>query len=166
MIGGVVTGSYDDGRADREDSVRLTQFTDNALRCLIYLAASDDTPHTIGEIAERMRASEDHLEKVVQRLVQLGYLRSTRGRRGGVQLARPATEINVGAVVRDTEENMILVECFAPETNDCPISPDCVLQRVLWESLGAFLGTLDRYTLEHLALPRPRLVKLTGPHAS
>lgn len=136
--------------------MRLTRHTDNALRALIYLGLhTDDAPARIADIARRMGMSQDHLAKVVARLSQLGYVETVRGRDGGVRLARPAAEIVVGEVVRGTEDNMCLVECFDPETNQCPIAPACALAPALDEALTAFLQVLDRYTIaDFVAKPR------------
>lgn len=135
--------------------MRLTRHTDNALRTLIYLAIHDEEAVRIAEIARRMGMSEDHVAKVVARLADLGYVATSRGRTGGVRLAREAKAIRVGAVVRDTEDNMALVECFDPATNQCPIAPACALAPALDEALTAFLAVLDRYTLADL-IAKPR----------
>jgi len=138
--------------------VRLTRHTDNALRALTYVAIHDATPSRITDIARRMGMSEDHLAKVVGRLAELGFLRTIRGRSGGVHLARPASEIVVGDVVRATEDNMVLVECFDPATNNCPIAPACELARALDKALEAFLAVLDRYTVADL-VAKPRVLE-------
>ncbi len=136
--------------------MRLTRHTDNALRALIYLAIADgDAPARITDIARRMGMSEDHLAKVIARLAPLGYVETIRGRVGGVRLARPAEEIIVGDIVRATEDNLNLVECFDPVTNQCPIAPACALAPALDEALTAFFAVLDRYTLADLTA-RPR----------
>ncbi|MBX3132459.1 MAG: Rrf2 family transcriptional regulator [Gemmatimonadaceae bacterium] len=136
--------------------MRLTRHSDNALRALIYLGIhSADGPARITDIARRMGMSEDHLAKVVARLAQLGYVETLRGRDGGVRLAKAAEQIVVGAVVRATEDNLNLVECFDPETNQCPIAPACALAPALDEALTAFLQVLDRYTLADL-IAKPR----------
>jgi Rrf2 family nitric oxide-sensitive transcriptional repressor len=135
--------------------MRLTRHTDNALRALIYLAVHPGEPSRIADIARRMGMSEDHLAKVVARLAQLGHVDTTRGRDGGVRLAKPPAEIRVGEVVRATEDNLNLVECFDPATNRCPIAPACALAPALDEALQAFLGVLDHYTIADLAA-RPR----------
>ena len=135
--------------------MRLTRHTDNALRALIYLAIHDEAPVRITDIARRMGMSEDHVAKVIARLADLGYVVTTRGRAGGVRLARDAKSIRVGAVVRDTEENMTLVECFDPATNRCPIAPACALAPALDAALTAFLEVLDRYTVADL-VAKPR----------
>ncbi len=135
--------------------MRLTRHTDNALRALIYIALHDEAPSRITDIARRMGMSEDHAAKVIARLAELGFVNTLRGRSGGVRLARPAPEINVGQVVRATEDNLDLVECFDPVTNRCPIAPMCALAPALDEALTAFFAVLDRYTLADLtAKPR------------
>lgn len=136
--------------------MRLTRHSDNALRALIYLGIhADEGPARITDIARRMGMSEDHLAKVIPRLAQLGHVETLRGREGGVRLARPAAQINVGEVIRGTEDNLNLVECFDPTTNQCPIAPACALAPALDEALNAFFAVLDRYTLADLtAKPR------------
>jgi Rrf2 family transcriptional regulator, nitric oxide-sensitive transcriptional repressor len=140
--------------------MHLTRFTDNALRCLTYLALHPGETETVGEIARRMALSEDHLVKVVQRLAHLGYVETMRGRGGGVRLIKDAAAINVGAVIRATEENFRLVECFDEKLNTCPIAPCCGLAPALDEALEAFLSVLDRYTLEDFTQSPKKLVKL------
>lgn len=135
--------------------MRLTRHSDNALRALIFLAAHPEKPSRITDIARRMGMSEAHVAKVIARLAQLGYVQTLRGRIGGVQLARPAAEIVVGDVVRSTEDNLTLVECFDPSTNQCPIAPACDLARALDKALSAFFDVLDAYTLADLSA-RPR----------
>jgi Rrf2 family transcriptional regulator, nitric oxide-sensitive transcriptional repressor len=140
--------------------MRLTRFTDNALRCLLALGLEPRTTHTVGAIALRMRMSEEHLMKVVRRLSQLGYITTSRGRGGGIRLAVEPAEINIGTLLRQTEENLALVECFAPASSQCPIASACVLAGAIDNALAAFLGVLDRYTLEDMLQPRVELVRL------
>ena len=135
--------------------MRLTRFTDNALRALMYLGLHDETPSRITDIARRMAMSEDHTAKVIARLAELGFVATIRGRAGGVRLGRPAKEIVIGEVVRATEDNLTLVECFDAESNRCPIAPACALAPALDEALTAFFAVLDRYTLADLT-ERPR----------
>lgn len=136
--------------------MRLTRHTDNALRALIYLGIhTDEAPARITDIARRMGMSEDHLAKVIARLAQLGYVETIRGRDGGARLAKPPEAIVVGEIVRATEDNLNLVECFDPATNQCPIAPACALAPALDEALTAFLSVLDRYTLADL-IAKPR----------
>lgn len=135
--------------------MRLTRYTDNALRALTYVALHDERPSRITDIARRMGMSEDHVAKVVARLADLGYVATLRGRTGGVRLARPAGQIVVGDVVRAMEDNMVLVECFDPATNQCPIAPTCQLARALDAALVSFLTVLDGYTVADL-VAKPR----------
>ena len=107
--------------------MRLTRFTDNALRCLMYLGRNPDRVVTVGEVSRRMGMSEDHLLKVVRRLVDLGHVRTLRGRTGGLRLNRAPSEIVVADVVRATEDNLALVPCFQREGPACPMGPECRL---------------------------------------
>tara|TARA_R110002020_G_scaffold15140_6_gene53317 strand:+ start:801 stop:1277 length:477 start_codon:yes stop_codon:yes gene_type:complete len=132
--------------------MRLTSFSDYSLRVLMFAASTDGRLITIDETARTYGISRAHLMKVVQALVRAGFLRGVRGRSGGITLARPPEEINLGAVVRATEPDFALVECFATG-NQCVITHTCRLPNVLNEALRAFVGTLDRYTLADI-LPR------------
>jgi Rrf2 family nitric oxide-sensitive transcriptional repressor len=143
--------------------MHLTRFADNALRCLTYLAVHPGETATARDIARRMALSEDHLVKVIQRLAQLGYVETMRGRGGGVRLIKAPAEINIGQVVRETEESFRLVECFDPEDNKCPIAPSCGLAGALDEALQAFHGVLNRYSLADLTKSPKKLVKLLIP---
>lgn len=125
--------------------MRLTRYTDYALRVLIYLGARPDTLCSIAEISRAYDISQNHLMKVVNDLVNAGYLASARGRFGGIKLARPAVEINVGAVIRHTEDGFDLVDC-----GECIIAPACGLTGALRQALAAFLSVLDGYTLADL----------------
>ncbi len=140
--------------------MHLTRFTDNAVRCLTYLALHPGETETVGVIARRMALSEDHLVKVVQRLAHLGYVETLRGRGGGVRMVKEPAQINIGALVRETEESFRLVECFDPEQNTCPIAPSCRMAPALDEALNAFLGVLDRYTLADFTQTPKKLLKL------
>ena len=132
--------------------MRLTTFTDYSLRVLLYLAAAPEGRATIAEIASAYGVSENHLVKVVHFLGKNDLLANTRGRGGGLRLARPAQEINVGAVVRLAEAGDRPAECFDKSTNECVLAGSCRLQRILGDALGAFYGTLDRYTLADLRI--------------
>lgn len=135
--------------------MRLTTFSDYSLRVLIYLAAAPETRSTIADIASAFGISEHHLVKVVQLLGREGILLNTRGRKGGVQLARPAGEINVGQVLRLTEGRDLPAECFDPETNSCMLAGGCGLQRILKEAVEKFYAALGQYSVADLrASPR------------
>lgn len=132
--------------------MRLTRYTDYALRVLLYLAAHPDRLCSIGEMARSYGVSQNHLMKVVNDLVSAGLLESARGRFGGVRLARAPQDINVGAVVRHTEGCFDLVDC-----GSCVISGPCGLTGALRRATGAFIATLDGYTLSDL-IPQPASV--------
>lgn len=137
--------------------MKLTRYSDYALRVLTYLASHDDRLCSIREIAERYRISENHLMKVVHDLGRSGFIATSRGRGGGVKLARPASEIRVGDVVRHTEDSFDLVDC-----GNCLIAPACGATAILAEATRAFLGVLDRYTLTDIANQRNKLIELFG----
>jgi Rrf2 family nitric oxide-sensitive transcriptional repressor len=143
--------------------MRLTQFTDYSLRTLLYLGVHSDRLVPVGEVARAYGISYHHLVKVGSLLVDLGLVESTRGRGGGLRLAVAPVEVNVGWLVRRTEPDFHLVECFDREHDTCPITPACMLKNVLHEAQKSFLAPLDRYTLaDFLASPerRERLVQL------
>jgi Rrf2 family nitric oxide-sensitive transcriptional repressor len=135
--------------------VRLTTFTDYSLRVLLYVATAPDGRANIAEIAKKYRVSEHHIVKVVHLLGKEGLLVNTRGRGGGLRLARAAREINVGQVVRITEEPSVLAECFDAAGN-CVITGACRLAGVLRQAHAAFYEVLDGFTLaDLLARPQP-----------
>ena len=134
--------------------MQLTRFSDYALRVLMFAHAAGDRLVTIEEIAGAYRISRSHLMKVVNALTRAGFLTPVRGRAGGVRLAKPAEEIVLGAVVRATERDFALVECFSTGSQ-CVIAGCCRLPNVLGEALEAFLHVLDRHTLASVAL-RPK----------
>lgn len=127
--------------------MHITQFTDYALRVLIYLGTNDDRRVTIQEIAERFGVSRNHLMKVVNELIRGGYANGVRGKGGGLRLARAASDIVVGDVVRRMEPGMDLVECFAATGCQCILDPHCQLKSALERALAAFLAVLDELTL-------------------
>lgn len=129
--------------------MRLTLHTDFALRTLMFLAVCEGT-RSIAEIAKAYGISKNHLMKVAQRLVAEGFVEAARGRSGGLQLARPASEINVGQVVRRMEETGTFVECFDPATNTCVITPNCQLRHALSGALEAFSRHLDQFSVADL----------------
>lgn len=141
--------------------MHITRYTDYSLRVLIYLAVQDERLATIQEIADSYDISKNHLMKVVHQLTLKGYIESLRGKNGGLRLNRRPEDINVGVLVRETEQDLALVECFSAG-NQCCITPVCGLKNVLAEALQAFLATLDKYTLADLAPHRqkPQLLRL------
>lgn len=139
--------------------MRLTTFSDYTLRVLIYVGVYDERLSTIKDIAAAYQISENHLMKVVHYLAQCGYIETVRGKGGGMRLARAPEAINIGELVRGTEDSLNLVECFDRKTSDCRIQSACVLQAVVGRALEAFLGVLDRCTLADLLVNKPKLTK-------
>jgi Rrf2 family transcriptional regulator, nitric oxide-sensitive transcriptional repressor len=133
--------------------MRLTAFSDYALRLLMYAAAAGDRLVTIEQASKRYAISRAHLMKVANELTRAGFLTAVRGRSGGLKLGRPAAEIRVGDVVRATEPDFAMVECFTTG-NRCIITELCRLPRALDDATKSFLGTLDRYTLADV-MPKP-----------
>lgn len=124
--------------------MQLTHFTDLGLRVLMYLSEPRDTPVTIGEIAECFAASRNHLVKVVHFMAQQGWLATSRGKGGGLALARPVSHYRLGEVIRTLEDIGDLIDCAEPP---CFLRGRCRLKGVLDEALAAFFTVLDRYTL-------------------
>ena len=146
--------------------MRLTTFTDYALRVLIHVAARNGARATIADIARGFDISENHLTKVVHFLGKRGFLANLRGRGGGLQLAVPARDINVGAVVRAAEGTVHAVACFDAGTKACAIAGVCRLRHALDEALGAFYRVLEQYTLEDLVRGERRLAQILFVPAS
>lgn len=137
--------------------MRLTLYTEYALRVLIYLGLKRDELSTIREIADRYRISENHLMKIVFNLAKDGYVETVRGRQGGMRLAKTPAAIKVGEIVRRYEDGMRLVECFDMTTNTCPIAGVCGLAGIFDEALDSFLSALDSKTLADVMSASPRL---------
>lgn len=142
------------------DCMQLTSYTDYSLRVLMYLGVKGEQLSSIAEIAQQYNISRNHLMKVVHKLAQEGFVRSQRGRKGGITLGCPPSAISVGDVVRRMEGNLPLVECFRRATNHCPITPVCQLSGILAEARTNFLSTLDQYTLADLLTNQQRLARL------
>src|SRR5690606_4352192 len=131
--------------------MRLTDFSDYALRLLMYAAARPEQLVTIEETARLYGISRAHLMKVANQLTRAGFLRAVRGRSGGLALAMQPERIRLGDVLRATEPDFALGECFR-SNNECIITPRCRLRGVLKEALLSFWDTVDRYTLADLLL--------------
>lgn len=131
--------------------MQLTSFSDYALRLMMLAAANEHRRITIDETAQVYGISRAHLMKVANHLTRQGFLIAVRGRSGGLMLARPAASIRLGDIIRTTEADFELVECFRAG-NTCRITPSCRLRGLLGDALGAFLDVLDRHTLAELAL--------------
>lgn len=143
--------------------MNLKKYTDYALRILIYTGMKPNGQlSSIKEISEVYGISQHHLGKIVHELTKLELINSTRGRNGGISLAMPADEINVGRVVRMLETDFVLLECFDQGTNHCIISPGCTLKHALNKALQAFFQVLDQYTIKDLISNEAELRELMG----
>ncbi|MBO8172113.1 MAG: Rrf2 family transcriptional regulator [Bacillaceae bacterium] len=141
--------------------MQLTSYTDYSLRVLIFLGSQPEgTISNINEISRAYGVSTHHLGKIVHHLGKLGLLQTIRGRNGGIRLALSPEKINIGWVVRQTEDNVNFVECFNADANQCIISPACRLKHVLNQALTAFLEVLDSYTLADLLKNQDELKRL------
>ncbi|MBA2125450.1 Rrf2 family transcriptional regulator [Hyphomicrobium methylovorum] len=139
--------------------MRLTLHADYSLRVLMHAGLKGAELSTISEIAERFDISRSHLMKVVHHLGQLGYLETVQGKKGGFRLLRRPQQINVGTVIRDTEQELDVIGCMN-QPGYCRIQPACILRRALHDATNAFLASLDQYTLEDLIRPKRALARL------
>ncbi|MCL7930740.1 RrF2 family transcriptional regulator [Halomonas llamarensis] len=141
--------------------MHITRYTDYSLRVLLFVALKGEERSTIREISESYDISRNHLMKVVQELNHKGYLEAIRGKQGGLLLGRAPEDINIGALVRDTEQDLALVECLGTQ-NKCVITGACRLKPMFAEALEAFFRVLDGYTLADLLTDaqRPQLLRL------
>ncbi|WP_045836567.1 Rrf2 family transcriptional regulator [Hyphomicrobium sp. 99] len=137
--------------------MRLTVLSDYSLRVLMYLGAFPGRLSTIQEIAEAYSISENHLMKVVHRLGQHGFVETIRGRGGGLRLGKPADSIRLGDVLRITEEDFYLVECFGTE-GSCQITEVCRLKHALQQALASYFKVLDAWTLADIVANRRALI--------
>lgn len=140
--------------------MRLTKQTDYSLRVLMHLALMPERKHTIRELSERYRVSKNHLMKVVNQLARLGYVKTLRGRGGGLRLARSSHAIRIGAVVTDLEKSLEVIDCNA--NGGCVLQPACKLRHALKDATRTFIRTLDNYTLADLVANEDQLLRLVS----
>jgi Rrf2 family transcriptional regulator, nitric oxide-sensitive transcriptional repressor len=140
--------------------VQLTSYTDYAFRTLIALACAAPEKLTVGEISARYGISLNHLLKIVQRLAELGYVETTRGKSGGVRLLAEPSAIKLGSVVRGMEPELGVVPCLRTNEQTCVIAPACILKSILNEATAQFLHTLDEYSLAEIMTAKPQLARL------
>lgn len=131
--------------------MRLTLYTDYSLRVLLYLSSNPNRLVTITELADFYDISRNHLVKVVHELGLSGYIQTVRGKHGGIRLAKPADQIGIGEIVRKTEPDLNLLECFDPSVDKCRITQTCKLKGVLFQARRDFMQELDRHTLADLS---------------
>ncbi len=136
------------------NSMKINTFTNLAFRVLIYLALRKNHLVKTNDIADAYFVSFNHLKKVITLLIEQGYITGTKGRGGGITLAKEAEEINLGDVFRLTVEDVALAECFTSPTNKCVISPACRLKSILQDAADKFISELDRFTLHDLVKDR------------
>lgn len=143
--------------------MQITRYTDYAMRLMMYLAIHDPKRVTIAEVAKCYGISRNHLMKVAQLLSNEGYITGVRGKHGGLHLACSAQQLNVGKLVRLTEQHTTLVDCFTGG-GGCLLTPACHLKNIFANALEHFFTTLDQYTLADLVTPnnRPALIRLLG----
>jgi len=140
--------------------VQLTSYTDYAFRTLIALACVAPDKLTVGEISESYGISLNHLLKVVQKLAELGYVETTRGKSGGVRLLASPSSLTLGAVVRGMEPELGVVACLRTGEQPCVIAPACRLKSILSDATDQFLLALDQHTLADLTAGKPRIGRL------
>lgn len=145
--------------------MQLTLFTDYALRTLLYLGSHPDQVIPATAISEAYGISAEHTVKAAKWLTQHGYVHAQRGKGGGLKLARDPRSIVLGALIRQTEHHLDLLECFDPARDACPLSPACKLKGALFRARTAFLEVLDQYTLADLLANAEALVQLLPAHA-
>jgi Rrf2 family nitric oxide-sensitive transcriptional repressor len=144
--------------------MRLTVYSDYSLRLLMYLAVRPERLSTIQEVAKAYNISSNHLMKVVHQLGMAGYVKTVRGRSGGIRLGKEAGGIGLGELLRFTEPDMDIVPCFEPENQDCPLRRACRLKGALDKARQAFLEVLDDYTIADLtSVPGPMRLVLGLP---
>jgi Rrf2 family iron-responsive transcriptional regulator len=142
--------------------MRLTRQTNYAVRIMMYCAANDGRLSRIPEIAEAYSVSELFLFKILQPLVEHRLVETVRGRNGGVKLGRAAKDITLFDVIRVTEENFAMAECFENDATECPLVDSCALNAALREALNAFFEVLGRYSIDDLVRARPNVRELLG----
>ena len=139
--------------------MRLAEYTDYTLRVLMYCAANPDRLVTIAELAEHHGVSKNHLMKIVNDLSRQGVVQTTRGRGGGLRLLKRPDDIRIGDVVRSSETDFRLVECFDSRTNTCTLTPSCRLKGLFDSALQAYFNELDRVTLTDMIAPPAPLTR-------
>ncbi len=143
--------------------MRITKRTNIAIRLLMFCATNTQRLVTKSEVAASCNVSENHLAQVINQLGQLGYLNTVRGRKGGMSLAKPATEITVGSVFRDIEGTLPPGKCFADVDDTCPLISACRLTAALARASQAFYASLDEVSVESLVFDNVALLDMFQP---
>jgi Rrf2 family nitric oxide-sensitive transcriptional repressor len=145
--------------------MHLTQFTDFSLRALIYIGTKEGSV-SLNEISSFYKISRNHLIKAVNLLEKNGYIQTKRGVGGGIKLAKPASEINIGEVIKCTEPNFTILECFDAKNNTCKISSVCNLKKILIKATNAFINELSKHTLSDLITNKTQILRLLNTDTS
>ena len=143
--------------------MKLTSYTNYALRSLQLAALKSPDLVRVDDVAKIHNLSRPHIMKIVHELGRAGYLETVRGRGGGFRLARPPEDIIVGDVVRITEGPLDVVECFNPEKNTCPLMGICILSKKMQEATAAFMAVLDDLRIAHIGSNRGQLMERIAP---
>jgi len=130
--------------------MRLADYTDYSLRVLMYCATYPDRRITIADLADDLALSKNHLMKIVNDLARRGLVTTTRGLGGGLRLAGDPREIRIGDIVRGSESDFRLVECFGEGLTSCTLGAACRLKSIFAGALQAYFDSLDQYTLADL----------------
>jgi len=142
--------------------MKITTFSDYSLRILIYLAVHEETKSTATQIAKDYDISFHHIAKAAQWLAREGYVRSARGRSGGMELCYPPENINIGQLLKKAEADTAMVDCMRSDGGQCCISPSCGLKFALFEAQTAFYAALDKYSLADISNKKTALTALLG----
>jgi len=138
--------------------MRITTFTDFGLRTLIYLASlPPETLTNVQEVSKIYNVSQNHLVKVVGQLRKLGYIHTLRGKNGGIHLAKPPAEINIGEVIEQLENHLDVVDCASPA---CQLTPCCKLRHALKDAMQAFIASMKQFTLADMMINQDELAPL------
>lgn len=146
--------------------MRVTTRTNLAMRVLMYCAANNSRLVTRDEIAQAVNASTHHTGHVVGQLAQVGAITTVRGRSGGLRLAAPMADINIGQVFRHLESHLPIAECFDMDTNNCPLAGACKLRDALAAAAEAFYASLDQVALSDIMscnVPLLDMLQCDGP---
>lgn len=125
----------------------LSKFTDYSFRILIYLGNHPNELFTVDELSYILGLSTHHIKKIIHKLAKNNYIYSSKGRNGGIKLVMNPKDINLGALLEITEDNLNIVECFSSDSISCNLDGECKLKSVLNEALNSFKLKLSEYTL-------------------
>ena len=143
--------------------MKLTSYSTYAVRTLMFAALHPKRLCQAQEVADAFQISKAHVVKCIHQLGQWGFLENIRGRNGGFRLAQPATDISIGAVIRQTEDTLDLIECFDEATNSCPLLPACALNQALIGARDAFIAQLDKVSIADVTANQAALLALLNP---